>query len=123
MDNIFTFETLQEISRDKFTFLIFEFCIISILLYGVFRDIMAIGSGLKVKRGLKGNRLFYNFTIAFITLILTELINLMNWEEGYKVGIYIVNVIIIVYLGFCNAWFKNELVGIIVRLEDRCDSH
>lgn len=122
VSEIFTVKTLQKISGDKITFLIFESCLVTTLIWVMLKDLMSRNGGLKLKRGAAGTKLLYEFVVVFITLILTQIVALTSWGEGYKVGLYITNILIIIYLGFYNAWFKNQLVGIIIRLEDKWDS-
>lgn len=82
-----------------------------------------VGGGIRVKRGALSRKYFYEFVIIFISLISAQLISLMEWGKNYKFSIYLVNVLVIVYLGFYNHWFKNELMAILRKYEERWDSH
>lgn len=123
MDLSFILEICKEVLKDKYVFLIFEMCIGGIFVYGLYKQMQGIDSGILVKRGNETRKYFYEFTIAFSTIVLTEVMNLLNYFHDYKVCIYLVNLGIILYLSIYNGWFKNQLVGIIIKFEERRDSH
>ncbi|TRZ78148.1 hypothetical protein D4R87_01290 [bacterium] len=118
---------LKEILRDKYVFITFELFIGGVFIFGLLCDLAiyikhnrkSSGCFLKLQRGRKATKRFYEFTMLFINVILMEVIHLMRWANGYKVSIFLANLSVILYLGLYNSWFQNKLIGIIVKWENR----
>lgn len=111
-----------ELLTDRNIVFFLQFIILLLFIYALFKDFLSRNSGRKVKRGKIASKIFSNFVFISISLVLFAIITLMEWGKEYKVGLFIINSLIIIYLGFYNAWFKNKLVGIIIKFEERWES-
>lgn len=76
------------------------------------------GIGIKVKRG---EETFKHFEVVFgfTSLVMIEIIAAAQFLNGFKVVLMFINIAILVRLSFFNSWYRNKIVGLIVRAKKK----
>lgn len=111
---------------DKFIFPLFEGVFLLLFIYALLHEkgFLRKQSNLKmsVKRGEKG---WENFTLVFgiASIVLMQIINSADALHGYKTIISMINLFMLIYLVFYNGWFRNKVIGLIIRSQNKKEKH
>lgn len=108
------------LTQDQITFWILQGIISSVFIYALIHKHSGM---IIVKRGEKATRYFYHFASSFISTILVVVISITDVAHGYKVFIFLIDVMIVLYLSFLNDWSRNKLVGIYSWMEQKKEKH
>ena len=71
----------------------------------------------KIKRG-EGSWGFIYFVFVILLAFLTFLISILPLSWSYKVIIFIVALLLLIYLCLLNTWFQNKLIRFKIKLEE-----
>lgn len=71
-----------------------------------------------VKRGEKSWNYFY-LAYGILSVIITQIISLSDFGKGCKVFIVFVDLGTLLYLTFFNSWFRNKIIGFIVKSQTK----
>lgn len=76
------------------------------------------GATPSVKRGEKGWG-YFPLAYGIASVVLLQVINVAEALEGYKTLISLLDLLILTYLVFFNSWFRNAIIGIISRSQQK----
>ena len=93
-------------------FQIFLFCLFFLSLFKYKKS-----SVFKITRGDTSFNNFRSFFISFTSIILLGIFSISETANGYKLCIFLFNILICFYLCFLNGWFKNKILGWIQKLQ------
>lgn len=113
-------EIITSLTQDKIIFWAIQALIVSLSLLGVLNEILNKRSGRAVKRGEKGNTVFYIF-YGIISVILLQIVSITKEAEGYKVFFIILDLLLVLYLCFFNSWSRNKIIGIYGKFENKIE--
>lgn len=71
-----------------------------------------------VKRGEKSWSYFY-LAYGILSVIVIEIISVSDFAKGYKIFIVFVDLGALLYLTFFNSWFRNKIIGFIVKSQTK----
>jgi hypothetical protein len=71
-----------------------------------------------VKRGEKSWNYFY-LAYGVLSVIVIQIISLSDFGKGCKVFIVFVDLGTLLYLAFFNSWFRNKIIGFIVKSQTK----
>jgi len=71
-----------------------------------------------VKRGAKGWNYFY-LAYGILSVIVVQIISVSDFAKGCKVFIVFVDLGTLLYLAFFNSWFRNKIIGFIVKSQTK----
>ncbi|MCD6295511.1 MAG: hypothetical protein J7M20_11490 [Deltaproteobacteria bacterium] len=71
-----------------------------------------------VKRGEKSWNYFY-LAYGILSVIIIQIISLSDFGKGCKVFIVFVDLGTLLYLAFFNSWFRNKIIGFIVKSQTK----
>jgi amino acid transporter len=116
------------IISDKFIFPLFEGAFLLLFFYAFFNDKQWFKKKSNLKIEVKRSKdTWQYFILAFsiVSIILMQIINSANILViyGYKTIISIVNLLMLIYLVFYNGWFRNKVIGLIIRSQDKKEKH
>ena len=74
------------------------------------------GIGLEVKRGSESMSFLY-VVYGIATLIYALIVQVADAAQGHKVVIITADYAVLTYLCFFNAWFRNKLIALYIRLQ------
>ena len=106
---------------DCFVFSFFEILFLTafVLIYiydkGWFRQDRGIV--VEVKRGTESWGYFHT-VYGFLSIIFLEIINTTDAYKGYKTFITIIDLTALMYLCFFSSWFRNKIVGAVIKSKD-----
>jgi hypothetical protein len=115
----------SEFFRDEVSFWVLQSLIVGMLLYAIFRSMQESyrnknrGIYLSIKRGKKSIGYFYCFSTFFTTAILAIVFSITDVAQGYKISIFLMNVVIVLYLSYLNNWLRNKLVGLFGMIQNK----
>jgi hypothetical protein len=71
-----------------------------------------------VKRGEKSWNYFY-IAYGILSVIVIQIISVSDFAKGCKVFIVFVDLGTLLYLAFFNSWFRNKIIGFIVKSQTK----
>lgn len=118
-------DLIHKLFNDCYTFWIFEFLFVALLLQGVISDLgwFRRRSGIKIAltRGYESWS-YFAFAYGTTAVVILEIINTTKAAEGYKTILTIADMLILLYLCFYNSWFRNHIVGIVSKSKNKIES-
>lgn len=109
---------------DKFIFPLFEGAFLFLFIYALLHEkgFLRKQSNLKISIE-RGKENWRNFTLAFgiASIVLMQIINSADALHGYKTIISITNLFMLIYLVFLNGWFRNKVIGLIIRSQKKIE--
>lgn len=112
-------------SQDEYAFLFVELVFISLFLYATCKDWWGrrkeTGYTMKVRRGNAGQKKLGSLLTILFTVIIFEF-SLTVSIDGYKTLFTILNMYLAYRLCF-SSWFRNKLIGFIIRYEKFVEKH
>jgi hypothetical protein len=115
-----------KILHDQFAFWVFEFLFFILFMRSVISDFGWFNSNPEIAMALtRGDESWKCFVFVYTTtaLIFLELINTTKAVDDYKTIITIANMAMLLYLCFYNSWFRNQIVGIVMKSKDKVEQH
>jgi thiosulfate reductase cytochrome b subunit len=110
---------------DKFIFPLFEGAFLFLFVYALLHEKGFLRNQSNLKLSVeKGKESWGNFTLAFgiaSIIVLMQIINSADALHGYKTIISIVNLLMLIYLIFFNGWFRNKVIGLIIRSQKKIE--
>lgn len=106
------------LKTDKFWFILFQSFVVSLLILAVVKDRLIHSIGV-VTRGEKSREMIINTFNIVLTIIISIIFQISTYPENGKVGLYILDLIMLGYLSFFNGWFINKIIGFFVAFEKR----
>lgn len=102
-----------------------EAFLLLILLRASYYEYSVKNSGIVVNRG-EGSKskfvaLFTFFTSSFIVPLIS--VGGGKYLGGYELALFCFNLISSVYLFFYNSWFRNKMMGFVVRFQKKKEKH
>jgi len=105
---------------DKIIFPLFEGIFLLLFIYALSHEKKC--SNKVVTRGTGGWDIF-TLSFGVNSIVLIQIINSADALHGYKTIISITNLLMLIYLIFFNGWFRNKLIGIIIRSQNKKEKH
>lgn len=107
---------------DEVVFPLFESLFLALFLYALAKErgwfTKPRGITLRVQRGEKSWG-YFNLAYGIASIVLLQVINVAKAFEGYKTFISLVDLFMLTYLAFYNSWFRNAIIGIISRSQQK----
>lgn len=112
-------ENIYLYSSDKYLSPIVQGTYVLFVLYAFYRDIKPTivrknSTSGSVKRGANSMAKFYTTYVALAFLIVLITLNVKS-AENHKLLFVIINIVSLAYLCFWNKWFRNKLLGLIMK--------
>jgi hypothetical protein len=107
--------------QDKYLFYILEGSILIILIVAILIDIINKSNRRRVKRGRKSLSKIKDFFFLITTWGVIELT--INTAGPFKIFFCIFNMSIFIYLIFFNSWFRNLIITVTSRFENKLENH
>lgn len=114
------------IISDKVIFPLFEVAFLLLFIYAFFYEKASFKKKGNLKVDVKRSKdTWENFPLAFgiVSIVLMQIINSADALYGYKTFISIVNLLMLIYLSFFNGWFRNKVIGLIIRSQNKIEKH
>jgi hypothetical protein len=111
---------------DKFIFPLFEGAFLFLFIYALLHEKGFLRNQSNLKLSVeRGKESWGNFTLAFgiASIVLMQIINSADALYGYKTFISIGNLLMLIYLIFFNGWFRNKVIGLIIRSKNKIEKH
>jgi hypothetical protein len=108
----------QFMISDMFMILLLHLGLLVIVLYSIFGSYRMKNDLGRVKRGEKSWNYFY-LAYGVLSVIVIQVIGLSEFGKGYKVFMALVDVGTLLYLGFFNSWFRNKIIGFVVKSQTK----
>lgn len=108
-------KVFQFIISDTFMLIFLHLILLIIVLSAVQGSCRMKGDGASIKRGEKSWRYFYLF-YSVLSVIMMQIISFSEIGKGYKIYIAVVDLLTLIYLAFFNGWFRNKIIGFVVKL-------
>lgn len=89
-----------------------------LVVYAVFGSYRMKQDTASVKRGEKGWNYLY-LAYGVLSVIVIQIISLSDFGKGYKVAIALVDLCTLLYLTFFDSWFRNKIIGFIVKSQNK----
>lgn len=108
--------------KNDFWFLVIQFIIIVFFIIAFAKDKMASGFA-RVKRGEESLKSIKKIFYIFINIFILVFISWCECIKPYRIFTFIVNTLLLFYLFFYSAWFKNKLVGFYSNINEKVDEY
>ncbi len=118
-------DTILLLLSDKIVFPAFELIFVGLFFFAF---LMERGWFVKktgfatVARGKESWNYFY-LVFGIVSVVLMQVINSSEALKGFKTIISIVNLAMLVYLAFYNGWFRNKILGLIAKSQQKEEKH
>ncbi len=109
------------ILQDKYLFYIIESIILILLLISISIDLIKKRRKIIVKRGRKSLRKINNFFFIITAFGIIELT--INTARSFKILFCLFNISTFIYLTFFNSWFRNLIIGVVNKFENKLENH
>lgn len=113
---------LDILLSDQIIFPLFEVFLLLVFLYAIVKEhrwfMKSTSVVLSVKRGEKTWN-YFNLAYGIASVVLMQVINVSEALKGYKTIISLANLLILFYLAFFNSWFRNKIIGIIIKSQEK----
>jgi len=112
---------------DDFVFILFQLSLCSLAFLGLLRVNIARckagkgGTKLTIGRGEESMGYFYLVSGAGAILV-NQILSLSNAYDGYKCFFSIVDLFIVIYLCVFNSWWRNKIVGLMIKLPNESNN-
>lgn len=107
---------------DQIIFPLFEVFLLVVFLYAIAKEhrwfMKSTGAMLTVKRGEKSWS-YFNLAYGIASVVLLQVINVSEALKGYKTIISLANLFMLFYLAFFNSWFRNKVIGFIIKSQEK----
>ncbi len=124
-----TLKYLIFLTHDQIVFWLLQIILLLIFLYAcIYPKYIAYrnergGVNFTTTREEKSLKYLRNFASGFTSIILAVMISIADVAYGHKVFIFLLDIIIVLYLSYYNDWFRNKLIGIYSRIEQKEEKH
>lgn len=108
---------------DNYVFPAFEIFLVLVFIYAFLADRLKRGNGIAVKRGAKGRSIIVKISSVIISFFVFQIVDSTETLKEYRIILILVNLFIVAYLCFFNDWFRNKLIGIYIRFEEKIEKH
>jgi len=107
---------------DRFFFPLFEVCFLVLFMYALLREKRWLRSKdaleTTIKRGEKSWTVF-DFAFGILSVVLMQIINCAETLFGYKTFISIMNILMLLYLVYWNSWFRNGIINLVYKCQNK----
>lgn len=110
---------------DQVIFPLFEILLFIIFLYASAKEYRWFTKEASIYGAVKrGEKSWNHFYLAYgvASVVLLQVINSSEALKGYKIIISLINLFILFYLAFFNSWFRNKIIGVIIKSQEKYDN-
>jgi|AntRauTorckE6833_2_1112554.scaffolds.fasta_scaffold03670_2 hypothetical protein len=105
------------LTSDFFWFIFVQIMIFLVLVVALYFDFNN-PKILRVKRNIENKKMFFNFWILVVTVILFSIFQISSYPNENKLIFYIFDISSLGYLSVLSPWFTNKLVVIKIKLDE-----
>ena len=107
-------DSLKYILSDSIVFVVLHLGLLVLVFCAIWGERKMKRDMAPVKRGKKSWNHFY-LAYGILSVVVTQIISISEFGKGYKVLITVVDLAILLYLAFFNSWFRNKIIGFVVK--------
>lgn len=114
-------EFISTITNDQYLLPLIQLLFVLFGFYAINRDRnckkSSSGFNASLKRGPQSMSIFHSTYVALAFLIVLVTLN-VKAAENHKVFFLLLNIGLLAYLCFWNVWFRNKLMGLIIKVSE-----